>query len=153
MTSAKAFAAQGSYPVPKTERIRIAQEMIKKASDLLPSAQDAETAAKELDEAAGVKENSALATVAGESSAQRQARIQEATAKATDLSGLVRKKKVVANADAENGKRKLEGEDGSGGEGKKAKVGWFSWALVGGVWEMAALLGLIMTVHVLLIVG
>ena len=52
----------------------------------------------------------------GESAAETQARVQEATKTATDLTGLVRKKKAAP----ETGKRKAEDE---GGESvKKAKV-------------------------------
>lgn len=52
-----------------------------------------------------------LGAAVGESSAEAQARINEATKTATDLSGLVRKKKPKDEATADsNGKRKAEDE-------------------------------------------
>jgi hypothetical protein len=70
----------------------------------------------------------AAALKPGESTAERDARIQAATATANDLSGLVRHKKkpVEANdtsmASAEgNGKRKAEEVVVDGAEGKKVK--------------------------------
>jgi len=65
----------------------------------------------------------------GESAADRQARIDAASAAANDLTGLVRKKKPVAatevksesnGTDNGNGKRKLDDESPAG-EGKKVK--------------------------------
>lgn len=58
--------------------------------------------------------------LAGESTTETQARVEEAKKTATDLSGLVRKKKPAADA-AQNGKRKASGETG-GESPKKAKV-------------------------------
>ncbi|KFA73267.1 hypothetical protein S40288_08620 [Stachybotrys chartarum IBT 40288] len=70
-----------------------------------------------------------LGAALGESSAERQARVEEAKRTATDLTGLVRKKKPAANGDAattsagDSGKRKAEDDVPTGGESpKKAKV-------------------------------
>jgi HAT1-interacting factor 1 len=60
----------------------------------------------------------------GESPAEAQARIEEAKKGATDLTGLVRRKrapKTEAAEAASNGKRKAE-DDTDGAETKKAKV-------------------------------
>lgn len=63
--------------------------------------------------------------LAGESASETQARVDEAKKTATDLSGLVRKKKPAADPAggdaAQNGKRKASGETG-GESPKKAKL-------------------------------
>ena len=87
----------------------------------------APTAAASNDAMSGI-----LAQVLGESTSEQKARIEEATKNATDLSGLVKKKKAkpaangaAAAAGSTNGsasaKRKLE-EPEVEGEGKRAKT-------------------------------
>ena len=76
-----------------------------------------------------------LGSMLGESPAAQKARIEEASKGANDLTGLVKKKKQVADSGAEeiklervqsngNGKRKLEfeGDITEHGTGKKAKI-------------------------------
>lgn len=94
--------------------------ILDKLSDAPPPAE----ALKELEGLVEPDTASALATVPGETAHDRQARIQEAASKATDLSGLVRHKKKEKPVDAVNGsaKRKVEEEVQSGGEEKKVRI-------------------------------
>jgi HAT1-interacting factor 1 len=67
-----------------------------------------------------------LGATLGESPAETKARVEEAKKTATDLTGLVRKKKVASDpADApatSNGKRRAEDDDREDGVAKKAKT-------------------------------
>jgi hypothetical protein len=103
--------------MPNNSHIKTAQTLLIKHKDLLVggTAVDAQVAAKELDQAAGIKEGSALATVAGETKEARDARIEQAKVQAVDLTSMVRKKKPAASTESTNGngasKRKLEDDD------------------------------------------
>lgn len=64
-----------------------------------------------------------LGSLLGESTAQQKSRIEEATKTANDLTGMVRKKKPATAKPAEaSTKRKLEGDDEEGADGKKPKI-------------------------------
>lgn len=73
-----------------------------------------------------------LGAALGESAAQVEARIEAAKKTATDLTGLVRKKAVPKEAEAESGgkaaetngsnKRKLEEDDEPADEAKKVRI-------------------------------
>jgi hypothetical protein len=101
----------------------------KEALEVLDRLKDAPLPSEALKELEGLVEptSGTMAPVAGESAADRDARIKEAASKATDLSGLVRHKKKEKSEPSTgegvtngNGKRRLEA-DGSGGEEKKVK--------------------------------
>jgi len=97
-------------------------------TDVIQRASKVEPQPENLASVPGLQEVSGTAAMKpGETEAQRQERIKEATATANDLSGLVRKKKPAetngsASAGATNGKRKLDDSEVDGGEGKKVKV-------------------------------
>jgi hypothetical protein len=89
--------------------------------EVLDRLKDAPPPSEALKELEGLVEpaSGTMAPVAGESAADREARIKEAAAKATDLSGLVRhKKKEKIEPSTVEGKHV---EVGSGGEEKKVK--------------------------------